>query len=379
VTVYLDHNATTPVDSEVLEEMLPFLKGTFGNPSSIHAFGQGARRGLDLARERVAGLIGAAPEEIVFTSGGTESNNHAIAGVFEANRSKGQHIITTAIEHQAVLSVCHGLEQKGARVTYVGVDRHGTVSPGEVMAAVAADTVLISVMLANNDVGTIQPVREIASAAHERGVLVHCDAVQAVGKVPIDVADIEADMISVSSHKLYGPKGAGALFIKRGTRLAPLVLGGHHESRRRAGTENVPAIVGFGKACDLAKERYVEDGKRIRANRERLEHHIREKIERVHIHGHPTKRLPGTLNVGFEGVEGETLLIALDLKGIAVSTGAACSSDSREPSHVLAAMGCHPYLASCSVRFSLGRGTTEQEIDDVGRILPDIVNNLRSA
>jgi cysteine desulfurase len=378
VTVYLDHNATTPVDSEVLEEMLPFLKGTFGNPSSIHAFGQGARRGLDFARERVAGLIGAAPEEIVFTSGGTESDNHAIAGVFDANRSKGQHIITTAIEHQAVLSVCHGLEQKGARVTYVGVDRQGTVSPGEVMDAVADDTVLISVMLANNDVGTIQPVREIAEAAHERGVLVHCDAVQAVGKIPVAVADIEADMISVSSHKLYGPKGAGALFIKKGTRLAPLVLGGHHESRRRAGTENVPAIVGFGKACDLAKGRFVADAERIRVNRDRLQNHITEKIDRVHIHGHPTNRLPGTLNVGFEEVEGETLLIALDLKGIAVSTGSACSSDSRDPSHVLAAMGCHPYLASCSIRFSLGRGTTAQEIDEVGQVLPELIDQLRS-
>ncbi len=379
MNIYLDHNATTPVDPQVLEEMLPYLKGNFGNPSSNHAFGQRARHGLDVARERVAGLVGASPEEIVFTSGGTESDNYAIKGVCEANRSQKQHVITTAIEHQAVLSVYHALEQKGVRVTYVGVDNTGTVNPEEVLNAMSEDTVLVSVMLANNDVGTIQPVPEIARVARQRGVVVHCDAVQAVGKIPIDVDDLGADLISISSHKLYGPKGAGALVIRRGNRLTPFIVGGHHESRRRAGTENLPAIVGFGKACDLAKERYVEDGKRICANRERLEHHIREKIARVHIHGHPTKRLPGTLNVGFEGVEGETLLIALDLKGIAVSTGAACSSDSREPSHVLAAMGCHPYLASCSVRFSLGRGTTEQEIDAVGRILPDIVNNLRSA
>jgi cysteine desulfurase len=378
MSIYLDHNATTPVDPEVLEEMLPYLKGTFGNPSSIHAVGQSARYGLDLARERVAGLIGADPEEIVFTSGGTESDNHAIKGVYEANRSKGQHIITTAIEHQAVLIVCHGLEQKGARVTYIGVDKYGTVSPEDVLNAVSDDTVLISAMLANNDVGTIQPVQEIGRAAHERGVMVHCDAVQAVGKIPIDVADLEADLISMSSHKLYGPKGAGALFIKRGTRLAPFVVGGSHESRRRAGTENVPAIVGFGKACELAKRRFEEDAKRISANRDRLENLIREKIARVHIHGHPTNRLPGTLKVGFEDVEGETLLIALDLKGIAVSTGSACSTDGRQPSHVLAAMGCHPYLAACSIRFSLGRGTTEREIDEVGHVLPTIINQLRS-
>ncbi len=378
MSIYLDHNATTPLDPEVLDEMLPYFKDAFGNPSSVHRFGQKAKRGLDLAREQVAHLVNAEPEEIVFTSGGTESDNHAIRGAFEANQEKGQHIVTTAIEHQAVLSVCHALELKGAGITYAGVDKHGVCSPKRIIDSIQDNTILVSVMLANNDVGTLQPVKEIAKEAKKRGIIFHSDAVQALGKIPIDVTEIEADLISFSSHKLYGPKGAGALFIRRGTRIAPFMYGGHHEFRRRAGTENVPAIVGFGKACALAKKRYQEDANRIWALRDRLEAGICSQIEDVQVHGHPKNRLPGTLNVSFKGIEGETLLMVLDLKDVGVSTGSACSSDSRDPSHVLAAMGCPPALALSAIRFSIGRGNTEQEIDQVVEILVDRVRHLLS-
>ncbi len=377
MTIYFDHAATTPVDREVLDEMLPFFCESFGNPSSIHAFGQKARRGLDLARERVADLISADFEEIVFTSGGTESDNHAIQGAFEAHKKRGNHVITTAIEHQAVLSACHALETKGTRVTYLGVDENGLVDPVAACDAMADDTALISVMAANNDVGVIQPVSEIAEAAHKRGIVVHSDAVQAVGKVPLEAAALGADLISFSSHKIHGPKGAGALYIRRGTRIAPLIHGGHHESRRRAGTENVPAIVGFGKACELASKRIKEDAEHIQAIRQRLEEGILSRIKEVQIHAHRVKRLPGTLNASFNTVEGEALLMALDLKGIAVSTGSACSSVSKDPSHVLTAMGCTPSVALNSIRFSLGRGNTEQEVYHAIEILVELVNRLR--
>ena len=379
MVIYLDHNATTPVDPEVLGEMLPYFQQTFGNPSSIHQIGQQARRGLDLARERIGDLVGANPKDIVLTSGGTESNNTAIFGVCRANHHRGDHIVTTAIEHHAVLSPCDALKAAGARVTFVGVDEFGAVDPQAVIDAMTDETVLVSVMAANNDVGTLQPVTEIARAARLREIVVHCDAVQLVGKLPTNVEELGADLISFSSHKLYGPKGAGALYVRRDTPVAPLLHGGHHEAHRRAGTENVPAIVGFGKACELAKRRLVEDSERIRALRDRLETGIQERFEGCHINGHPENRLPGTLNVSFDAVDGETLVIALDVLGVATSTGSACSSGSTEPSHVLQAMGASEKRARSSVRFSLGRTNTEEHVGETLDILNKVIGQIKNA
>lgn len=379
MVIYLDHNATTPVDPEVLGEMLPYFQKTFGNPSSIHQVGQLARRGLDRAREQISALVGAEPKDIVLTSGGTESNNTAIFGVCRANHHRGNHVVTTAIEHQAVLSPCDALAAAGARVTFVGVDEYGAVDPQAVIDEMTDETVLVSVMAANNDVGTLQPVNEIARAARQRGIVFHCDAVQLVGKLPTNVEELGADLISFSSHKLYGPKGAGALYVRRDTPVAPLLHGGHHEAHRRAGTENVPAIVGFGKACELAKRRLQEDSERIRSLRDRLETGIQARFEKCHVNGHPENRLPGTLNVSFDGVDGETLVIALDVFGVATSTGSACSSGSTEPSHVLQAMGASEKRARGAVRFSLGRTNTEQHVDKALEILDKVVGQVKNA
>ena len=375
--IYLDHNATTQPDPEVLAEMMPCLEMVYGNPSSTHAFGQEARRVVDLARQRVASLIGAMPEEIVFTSGGTESNNHALWGTAEAQGRRGRHIVTTAIEHQAVLEPCRRLEQAGYRVTYVAPDRDGRVCPGAVAAAMTDETILVSVMLANNEVGTIQPLREIADVAHRRGAWVHTDAVQAVGKIPVDVNDLQADLLSFSAHKFYGPKGIGALYRREGRRPAPLILGGSHERQQRAGTENVPGIAGRGKACGLAKDRFAETSQRIRALSLRLERGILERVPRARIYGLPTDRLPNTISAGFVGINGEHLAMSLDIQGIAVATAAACSSSSKTPTHVLLAMGSTPEEATGAIRISLGIGNTEAQIDRAIAVLAETVPRLQ--
>ncbi len=376
-SVYLDHAATTPVRPEVVEAMLPCFTHTFGNASSIHQFGQEAKRALERARETVARSIGADPAEIFFTSGGTESDNLAIEGVVRAAGREKRHPITSQVEHHAVLNCFRHLKQTGRGVTYLPVDRFGVVDLGDVAAAVRPDTALVSIMLANNETGTLQPIREIAAIARERGVPVHTDAVQAVGKVPVNVKDLGVDLLSISAHKIYGPKGVGALYIRKGTKIAPLFHGGHHESGMRPGTENVASIVGLARALELATEELPRTAPRLAALRDRLERGIRERIADVHLNGHPRERLPNILNIGFEAIEGEAMLLALDLSGIAVSTGSACTSGSMESSHVLSAMRVPPELARAALRFSLGMSTTEARIDFVLERLTDIVARLR--
>jgi cysteine desulfurase len=375
--IYLDHNATTPVHPEVLSAMLPYMRDVFGNPSSIHWYGQQARRALDRAREQVARLIGAEPDEIVFESGGTEANNHVLRGVVERTGTSSPHIITSSVEHHALLNPCRNLEARGCRVTYLPVDEFGIVDPESVAEALTGDTVLISIMLANNDVGTLQPVKEIAGLARKEGVWVHTDAVQAVGKIPVDVGELGVDLLTLSAHKVYGPKGVGALYIRRGTDLAPLLHGGHHEKKRRAGTENVPGIVGLGLACEIAGKSLKETGARMAALRDRMQQGIQREIPGVEINGHPHRRLPNTLNLGFAGVDGESLLMNLDLLGIAASTGSACTSGSAEPSHVLVAMGRSPEQASSSIRFSLGMDTNDGDVDAAVDSLIKAVGALR--
>ena len=372
--IYLDHNATTPIDPEVLEEMRPFLESCFGNPSSIHRFGQAAKRGLDTARERVAALIGAEPEEIVFTSGGTEANNQAIFGV--AHQTNRRRFVTSQVEHQAVLNPFEVLASQGKDAVQVPVDADGRVQQGALTDAVTDDCALVSIMTANNDVGTVQPISDIVEIVRQRGAVFHTDAVQAVGKLPIDVSKTAVDLLSFSSHKIYGPKGAGALYIRRGISLSPRLFGGHQESRRRAGTENVPATVGFGKACELAAGRLEADAARMAALRDKLQTALLDRIPRCRVFGE-NKRLPGTLNMGFEGIEGDTAMMALDLQGIAISTGSACMTESRTLSHVLTAMGVGPLLAKGSIRFSLGRKNTEAEIDEVIEAVTAVVARLR--
>ncbi|MHC4779915.1 MAG: cysteine desulfurase NifS [Planctomycetota bacterium] len=376
--IYLDHNASTPVRPEVVDEMLPLLRGTFGNPSSIHWFGQEAKRAMDKARERVAELINAEPREIVFTSGGTEADNHAIRGVVEASGVTKNHVITTAVEHHAVLSTSQRLEKSGVPVTVLPVDGAGRIDPAEVDRAIREDTALVTVMLANNDVGTIQPLKEITEIARERGVLVHTDAVQAVGKIPLDVKELGVDFLSMSGHKIYGPKGVGALFMRRGARAESLLHGGHHERRRRAGTENVPSIAGFGKACELARIGFEEGAPQHLARlRDGLQQSITEKIPHVLLNGHRELRLPNTLNMSFLFVEGESLLMNLDVKGIAVSTGSACTSGTLEPSHVLMALGRKAEEAHGSLRFSLGRDNTAEDMETTVNVLVEVVEKLR--
>lgn len=374
--IYLDHNATTPLHNGVLEEMLPALAGKFGNPSSIHSFGQEARRAIDRARQRVADFIGAEPSEVVFTSGGTEASNHAIRGVVESHFPQRTDVVTDMIEHPAVLETCKAMEQRGTKVTALPVDGHGCVSPEKVAAAITEKTCLVSVMLANNDVGTIQPVEEIAELARERGVLMHTDAVQAPGKIPVDARRLGVDLLSISGHKFNGPKGSGALYVRQSTKLGPLLVGGAHERNRRAGTENVAAIVGFGKACEIAgcgSQRVAQ----TRALRDRLERGILDNIDAVKINGHPKKRLPNTSNVSFEGVRADSLLMNLDLEGIAVSAGSACASGANEPSHVLTAMGLSRAETASSLRFSLGDGNTAEQVDRTVEVLIELVARLR--
>jgi cysteine desulfurase len=376
--IYLDYAATTPVDPGVIEAMLPYFRDTFGNPSSIHSFGQQARSAVENAREKVASFLGAKPAEIIFTSGGTESNNFAIKGVAWANRKKGNHIVTSAIEHHAVMEPCHFLEREGFEVTFLPVDSRGFVDPQDVAKAITGRTVLVSIMHANNEIGTLQPVTDIGMIARERGVCFHTDAVQTFGHMPFTVGDLNVDLLSLSAHKLYGPKGVGALFVRQGTRLEPHMHGGEQEGKRRASTHNVPGIVGLAKAVELAEKAMAEEDIRIMALRNRLIRGIFDKIDRVRLNGHPEKRLANNVNVSMEYCEGEAMILSLDLMGIACSTGSACSSTSVEPSHVLRAIGLSVEETRGSLRFSLGRYTQEQEIDKVLEVLPRIVKRLRA-
>ena len=377
--VYMDHNATTPTDPRVVEAMLPYFSGSFGNPSSPYDLARATRIAVEDARETVASAIGGKPREIVFTSGGTESDNTALKGVAFANLDRRGHIVTTNIEHHAVLHTAAYLRDRfGFDVTFVGVDGTGMVDAAEVADALRDDTILVSVMMANNEVGTVQPIREIATAARERGIVVHTDAVQAVGKLPIDVADLGVDLLSMSSHKIYGPKGAGFLYVRRGVSFDPLSHGGSHEWSIRAGTENVPGIVGLAAALKLAVDAMPEESPRLTNLTRKLEKGILERVPEVTINGHPTERLPGTLNVAVHYVEGESVVLAMDMEGIAVSTGSACTTDSAEPSHVLSAMGVASNIAQGSVRFGLGRSTTDDDVDRVLDVFPGIVDRLRA-
>lgn len=376
--VYLDHNATTPTHPEVVKAILPYFKEVFGNASSVHQFGQQARKAIDEAREKIANFIGVSPKEIVFTSGGTEANNLAIKGIAYANERKGKHIITSSMEHHAVLNPCKYLEKKGFKVTYLPVDKYGLVDPEKVRKTVTKETILISIIHANNEVGTIEPVAEIGKIAKEIGIYFHTDAAQTVGKIPVNVNELNIDLLSLSGHKIYGPKGIGVLYIRKGTRIQPLIQGGHHELNRRAGTENVPAIVGLGKAIEIAKATMEKESMRLTNLRNKLCSGIGEKIDYVRLNGHPGKRLPNTLNMSFEFVEGESMILSLDLEGIAVSTGSACTSGSLEPSHVLKAMRVDAAVAQGSIRFSLGKDNTEEDIDYVLEVLPEIVSRLRA-
>jgi cysteine desulfurase len=375
--IYFDNNATTRLHPDVLEEMLQYLRDSYGNASSIHWFGQEGRRGLDLARERVANLIGASADEIVFTSGGTEADNQAILGVANLPGKPGSRIITTAVEHQAVLNSCRYLEERGFLVTCLSVDSHGRIDPQALADSIDDQVILISIMLANNEVGVTQPVREAAEIARSRGILFHTDAVQAAGRIPIDVNDLGVDLLSLSAHKFHGPKGCGALFIRSGIQAPVLIYGGHHERRRRAGTENVAAIAGFGRACLLAGHGLQENAAITSSLRDRLEKGIVDSVAGVKVNGCREHRLPNTLNMSFEAVDGPMLAMNLDLMGIAVSTGSACQSDAQEPSYVLTAMGCPPDLASSCIRFSLSADNTQDEVDTTLEILPGLVEKLR--
>jgi cysteine desulfurase len=373
--VYLDHNASTPVHPEVVQAMLPYFGERFGNPSSVHGFGREAREGLETAREQIAHFLRVGKEEVVFTSGGTESDNMAIKGVAMARRQG--HLITSQIEHHAVLRTCQNLETLGFDVTYVAVDGCGAVDPDEVRRAIRPDTILISIMHANSEVGTIEPVREIGRIARERGIPFHVDAVQTFGKVPIDLDGFGIDLLSFSSHKIYGPKGVAGLFIRRGTKMVSVQHGGEHERRRRAGTENVPGIVGLGTAVEVRARDMEAEAARVTALRDRLWEGVMARVPDVRLNGHPTERLPGTCNLCFKNVESESIVLGLDLKGIGVSAGSACTSGNVEPSYVLVAMGVPLDWAMGSVRCSVGRGTTAEDIDYVVESVEPLVAKLR--
>lgn len=376
--IYLDHSATTPVDAAVIEAMLPYFGQTFGNASSIHTFGQEAKVALEDARRQVAKLIAAEPGEIVFTAGGTEADNWAIKGAAYFGAENKKHIVTSGVEHHAVLYSCKYLEKLGYEVTYVGVDEYGTVRPESVLAAIREDTRLISVMHANNELGTINPIGEIGATARERGILFHTDAVQSFGKIPINVKEMNVDLLSVSGHKIYGPKGIGALYIRKGLQIEKFLHGGRHERDRRAGTENVPAAVGFGKAAGLCEKRMEKDQAHLRRLGEKLYSAVSENIADVHLNGHPERRVPGIVNLSFRGVPSEAMLMGLDLKGIAVSNGSACTSGSVEPSHVLQALRLPKNLADSAIRFSLGRENSEAEVEYTVTALQEIVERLRA-
>ena len=376
--IYLDYNSTTPVDRAVLEAMLPYFADSFGNASSIHSAGQRGRAAVDAARESVAALIGAKPAEIVFTSGGTEADNLALFGSVAASNQTRKHIITTTIEHHAVLNAAQALEKQGVEVTFVPVGASGIVDPEDIRRALRPESILISVMHANNEIGTIQPIEEIGRIAAEADVYFHSDAVQSAGKLPLDVNRLGVDFLSLSAHKIYGPKGVGALYVRAGTPLEPQFYGGHHERDQRPGTENVPGIVGLGNAAELANENLTGDVLQLAILRDRLERALVGSLPSVRINGDAKWRIPNTTNLAFAGASGESLVIALDLQGVACSTGAACSSGAVEPSHVLLAIGLSPDDARSSLRFSLGRTTTSDEIESAIEIIPAAVERLRA-
>lgn len=373
--IYLDNNATTPIHPEVIREMENALEFTYGNPSTLYSIGKEAKAKLEEARGRVASIIGAKSEEIVFTSGGTEANNLAIFGICKAYRNKGNHIITSKIEHDSVWNTCKSLERDGIDITYLPVDSYGMVDPEELKKAIRPDTIIISIMHSNNETGTIQPVNDMARIAKDRSIPFHTDAVQSIGKIKVDVEDLGVNLLSIASHKIYGPKGIGALYIRKGTRIQPILFGGHQEKGYRPGTENVPGIVGFGKAAEIADKNIETEG--LAFLRDRLYNALKEKIERIRLNGHPTKRLPNTLNISIEFVEGEGMVLALDDLGISVGTGSACATTTLEPSHVLAAMGMPPQIAHCTLRFSLGRDTNDGDIDYIIEVMPEMVKKMR--
>ncbi len=368
--VYLDYAATTPTDPEVVKSMLPYFTDKFGNPSSIHSFGQESKAAIEKTREKISSFLGAKQEEIIFTSGGTESDNFAIKGAAYANQHKGNHIITSSIEHHAVINSCKFLEKMGLKITYLPVSKDGLVDPEDVKKAITDKTILISIMHANNEIGTIQPIAEIGEIAREKEICFHSDAVQTFGHLHINVDELNVDLLSISGHKLCGPKGIGALYVRKGTRMVSFMHGGDQERKQRASTENVPAIVGFGKAVEIAKETMDKEAKELSVLRDKLINGIFEKIGHVRLNGHPTKRLPNNVNISIRSVEGESLLLNLDMEGIAASTGSACSSSSLEASHVLLALGLSHELAHGSLRFTLGRYTEEEDIDNVLEVLP---------
>ena len=377
--IYLDHNATTPVDPAAATAMMRALQDLFGNPSSVHYYGQQGKAAIDDARSAVATLIGAEPAEVIFTSGGTEADNFAIRGVAEALELTGRkHLITSGIEHEAVLNSFKALGKRGWRTTVLPLDARGIVTADTLRAAITADTALVSIMHANNEIGTIQPIAELATIAHAQGALFHTDAVQSAGKIPLSVRALGVDLLAVSAHKFYGPKGVGALWARRGVRLSPFLSGGKQERNRRAGTENVPGIIGMGVAAQRAMTKMDADAERLSALRDRLENGILAAVPNTEVNGARHARVPNTTNISFDRIEAESLLIALDLEGVAVSTGSACSSGTLEPSHVLKAMGLSSHRAQNSIRFSLGASNTEEQIDHVISILPRIVTKLRS-
>ena len=375
----MDHAATTSTDVEVVKAMRPYFTLKYGNPNSIHSFGQEARKAIEEAREKTAHLIGANPSEIVFTAGGTEADNYAIKGTAWANQKKGNHIITSKIEHHAVLHSCQFLEKQGFRVTYLPVDKYGLIDSEDVKKAITGKTILVTIMHANNEIGTIEPIKEISKVVKKAGIYFHTDSVQTTGHIPIDVNDLGLDMLSMSGHKFYGPNGVGALYLRKGTRIVNLIDGGAQEKNRRAGTENVAGIVGLGKAAELAEKRLLQ-GKEVEVIklRDKLIKGITEKIDHTHLNGHPTKRLPGNANFCFEFIEGESMLLSLDMEGVAASSGSACTSGSLTASHVLLAIGLPPEIAHGSLRLTLGKDNTEEEIDYVIEILPGIIKKLRA-
>jgi len=376
--IYLDHAATTPVDYRVVEAMLPCFHEVFGNPSSVHAIGQEARRIVEGVRSKIASFLAAKIEEIIFTSGGTESDNTAIKGVAQAMKDRGNHIITSSIEHHAVLETCKYLEKHGFHVTYLKNDKAGLVDPDEVRRAITGKTILISIMHANNEIGTIEPIAEIGKIARQRGIFFHTDAVQTFGHLPIDVNELHVDLLSASAHKLCGPKGVGILYVREGTKMVPFMHGGEQEGGRRASTHNVPGIVGLGKAVELAKETMGEEAERLTSLRDKMIRGILEGIDDSVLNGHPVKRLPNNINVSLGYIEGEAIIMYLDREGIACATGSACTSASMEPSHVLAAIGLTHDFAHGSLRLTMGRATSEEDIVYVLKVLPVIADKLRS-
>lgn len=374
--IYLDHAATTALDAGVLKAMEPYFSLKYGNASSLHSLGMEAKEALEDSRSTVAKALNAGPEEVLFTSGGTESDNLAIQGIAYANKDNGRHVITSRIEHDAVLNTCRHLEKQGFEVTYLNVDKTGLVDVKNLEENIRKDTILVSIMHANNEIGTIQPIKEIGSITRKRNVLLHTDAVQTFGKIPTDVKEMNIDLLSLSGHKLYGPKGVGALYIRRGVRIQPLIYGGGHERNLRSGTENVPGIVGLGKATELALKDMKKEAERQTKLRDRMVKSILT-LEDSWLNGHPTKRLPNNINVSFKYIEGESIILMLDEKGISASTGSACSSKSLQPSHVLTALGLKPEEAHGSLRLTLGKDNTEQEIDYALKELPEVVQRLR--